>query len=69
MSIPPILLVGCGRMGGAMLAGWREQGLAASVAVDPAPAAAGCGRPGPDGGGGLSPPSLPALRRRPWCSR
>lgn len=38
--IPPILLVGCGRMGGAMLAGWREQGLAASVAVDPAPEAA-----------------------------
>ena len=35
--IPPILLVGCGRMGSAMLAGWREQGLAASVAVDPAP--------------------------------
>ena len=41
VAIPPILLVGCGRMGGAMLAGWREQGLAASVAVDPAPAAAG----------------------------
>ena len=38
--IPPILLVGCGRMGGAMLAGWREQGLAPSVAVDPAPEAA-----------------------------
>ncbi len=27
-------------MGSAMLAGWREQGLAASVAVDPAPVAA-----------------------------
>ena len=40
MTIPPILLVGCGRMGSAMLAGWREQGLAASIAVDPAPAAA-----------------------------
>jgi pyrroline-5-carboxylate reductase len=40
MTIPPILLVGCGRMGGAMLAGWREQGLASSVAVDPAPEAA-----------------------------
>lgn len=38
--IPPILLVGCGRMGSAMLAGWREQGLAPSMAVDPAPAAA-----------------------------
>ncbi len=38
--IPPILLVGCGRMGGAMLSGWREQGMAASFAVDPAPSAA-----------------------------
>lgn len=34
--IPPILLVGCGRMGGALLSGWRERGLALSVAVDPA---------------------------------
>jgi pyrroline-5-carboxylate reductase len=40
MSIPPILLVGCGRMGSAMLAGWREEELSASVAVDPAPEAA-----------------------------
>ncbi len=39
-SIPPILLVGCGRMGSAMLSGWREQGLAASIAIDPALAAA-----------------------------
>jgi pyrroline-5-carboxylate reductase len=39
-TIPPILLVGCGRMGSAMLAGWRERGLAPSVAVDPAPSAA-----------------------------
>ena len=38
--IPPILLVGCGRMGSAMLSGWRERGLAPSVAVDPAPEAA-----------------------------
>jgi len=37
--IPPLLLVGCGRMGGAMLTGWREQGLSPSVAVDPAPGA------------------------------
>jgi pyrroline-5-carboxylate reductase len=44
-SIPPILLVGCGRMGSAMLAGWREQGLAPSVAVDPAPDAAGFAGP------------------------
>jgi pyrroline-5-carboxylate reductase len=39
-AIPPILLGGCGRMGSAMLSGWREQGLAASFAVDPAPSAA-----------------------------
>lgn len=35
-AIPPVLLVGFGRMGGAMAAGWRERGLACSVAVDPA---------------------------------
>lgn len=34
-AIPPILLVGFGKMGAAMLAGWRERGLAPSVAVDP----------------------------------
>jgi pyrroline-5-carboxylate reductase len=34
--IPPLLLVGCGQMGGAMLAGWREQEMAPSVVVDPA---------------------------------
>ena len=34
-NIPPILLVGLGKMGGAMLAGWRERGLAPSYAVDP----------------------------------
>lgn len=44
-SIPPILLVGCGRMGSAMLSGWRERGLAPSVAVDPAPGAAGFAGP------------------------
>jgi pyrroline-5-carboxylate reductase len=44
-AIPPILLVGCGRMGGAMLAGWRERGLAPSVVVDPAPAAAALAGP------------------------
>ncbi len=40
-QIPALLLVGCGRMGSAMLSGWREQGLAPSIAVDPAPQAAG----------------------------
>jgi pyrroline-5-carboxylate reductase len=42
--IPPILLVGLGKMGGAMLAGWRERGVSAVVAVDPACPAA----PGPE---------------------
>jgi pyrroline-5-carboxylate reductase len=44
-KIPPILLVGCGRMGSAMLSGWRERGLAPSVAVDPAPSAAALAGP------------------------
>lgn len=35
-TIPPILLVGFGKMGGAMLAGWRERGLVHAIAVDPA---------------------------------
>lgn len=34
--LPPILLIGGGKMGGAMLAGWREQGLSHCVVVDPA---------------------------------
>jgi len=38
-ALPPILLVGGGKMGGAMLAGWRERGMAPSVVVDPAPGA------------------------------
>src|SRR5690348_18001987 len=40
MTIPSILLIGCGRMGSAMLSGWREQGLERSIAVDPAAEAA-----------------------------
>jgi pyrroline-5-carboxylate reductase len=39
-SLPSLLLVGGGRMGGAMLAGWREMGLESAVVVDPAPEAA-----------------------------
>lgn len=39
-QLPPVLLVGCGRMGSAMVSGWRQRGLAPSVAVDPAPEAA-----------------------------
>ena len=36
-SLPPLLLVGCGKMGGAMLAGWLERGLAEAVVVEPMP--------------------------------
>jgi pyrroline-5-carboxylate reductase len=35
--LPPLLLVGAGRMGGAMFMGWARQGLAPSVLVDPSP--------------------------------
>ncbi len=35
--LPPVLLVGCGRMGGAMLGAWLERGLSPSALVDPAP--------------------------------
>jgi pyrroline-5-carboxylate reductase len=34
-TLPPLLLVGCGKMGGAMLAGWRERGLSEVLVVDP----------------------------------
>jgi pyrroline-5-carboxylate reductase len=34
-AAPPILLVGCGRMGGALLAGWRAEGFDRIVVVDP----------------------------------
>ena len=46
MGLPAVLLVGGGRMGSAMLAGWREQGLAAAVIVDPVPAAVALGGAG-----------------------
>jgi pyrroline-5-carboxylate reductase len=39
-TLPSLLLVGCGKMGGAMLAGWRERGLSQAVIVDPFLAAA-----------------------------
>jgi pyrroline-5-carboxylate reductase len=34
----PILLIGCGRMGGAMLRGWLARGLGPVIAVEPHPA-------------------------------
>jgi pyrroline-5-carboxylate reductase len=33
--LPPVLLVGCGKMGGALLAGWLERGLSRAVVVEP----------------------------------
>ena len=42
-AIPPVLLVGGGRMGSAMMAGWQEAGLEPSFAVDPALPALGAG--------------------------
>lgn len=38
-ELPPLLLVGCGKMGGAMLAGWLERGLRDAVVVEPSAAA------------------------------
>lgn len=38
-AMPPLLLVGCGKMGGAMLAGWLENGLTDPVVVEPHAAA------------------------------
>jgi pyrroline-5-carboxylate reductase len=35
-ELPPVLLLGLGRMGSALAEGWAEQGLAPSYAVDPA---------------------------------
>ena len=40
---PSVLLLGGGKMGGAMLAGWRRAGLGLSYLVDPATAAAELG--------------------------
>ena len=38
-AIPPVLLIGCGRMGSALFDGWERQGLSPSVIVDPVAAA------------------------------
>ena len=39
-TLPDLLLIGCGKMGGAMLSGWLERGLARAVVVEPFAAAA-----------------------------
>jgi pyrroline-5-carboxylate reductase len=38
-ALPPLLLVGCGKMGGAMLAGWLERGVSQVIVVEPQEAA------------------------------
>ena len=38
-NIPPLLLIGGGKMGSAMLAGWLEQGAEQIAVIDPSPAA------------------------------
>ncbi len=39
-GLPPILLVGGGRMGAALLSGWRQQGLKSAIVIDPSAEAA-----------------------------
>jgi pyrroline-5-carboxylate reductase len=45
-KLPSLLLAGGGRMGSALLAGWREQGLSQAIVVDPAPEAQKLAGPG-----------------------
>lgn len=45
-TLPSILLIGGGRMGSALLAGWREQGLSRAIVIDPSPEAGGLAGPG-----------------------
>ncbi len=43
---PPLLLVGGGRMGSALLAGWRDRGLSQAIVIDPSEEAANLVAPG-----------------------
>jgi pyrroline-5-carboxylate reductase len=52
-EITALLLVGCGRMGGALLGGWLERGLARRILVV---------EPGPGGGGFAGRPGVELLR-------
>lgn len=45
-TFPPLVLVGGGRMGSALLAGWREQGLSSLFIVDPSEGARALGGAG-----------------------
>jgi pyrroline-5-carboxylate reductase len=44
--LPPILLIGGGKMGAALLAGWRERGLPSAIVIDPSPDARKLAAPG-----------------------
>ena len=44
--LPALLLIGGGKMGSALLAGWREQGFSSAIVVDPSPDAAKLAGPG-----------------------
>ena len=45
-ALPSLLLVGAGRMGSALLAGWREQGLTQACVIDPSSDAQSLSGPG-----------------------
>lgn len=45
-ALPPILLIGGGKMGGAMLSGWCEGGISRCVVIDPAGASSGVNHAG-----------------------
>jgi pyrroline-5-carboxylate reductase len=45
-ALPALLLIGGGKMGSALLAGWREQGLSTAIVVDPSPEAGKLAGPG-----------------------
>ncbi|MGE4482344.1 pyrroline-5-carboxylate reductase [Acidocella sp.] len=45
-ALPSLLLIGGGRMGSALLAGWREQGLSQAFVIDPSPGAQSLAGPG-----------------------
>jgi pyrroline-5-carboxylate reductase len=44
--LPALLLIGGGKMGSALLAGWREVGLSSAIVVDPSPEASKLAGPG-----------------------
>ena len=61
----PLLLVGAGKMGGAMLEGWLRQGLDPATVVHPGPRAAARGGGARRASCALPPARRPICRRRP----